>query len=271
MNRYCVVGNPVEHSKSPIIHKQFAEQTGKHISYDKVLIEAERFTESMDALFDSGLNGCNVTVPFKETVECYCQTTSERATLAGAVNTLIRDKDGKIHGDNTDGIGLVRDIVNNNALALEGRTVLLAGAGGAARGIIQPLLAQKLRSFVICNRTFSKAEQLCALFSSYGPITARQYGDVEGLSFDLIINATSTSLSGDIPPIPNTCVGPNTTLYDLMYAKEPTPFLRWGAEQEAKNCLDGIGMLVEQAAESFYLWEGVRPDTRTVIAELQKM
>ncbi|MCB1754496.1 MAG: shikimate dehydrogenase [Gammaproteobacteria bacterium] len=268
-HRYCVVGNPVEHSKSPVIHRLFAEQTGRQLSYDKVLLPTERFAGALQQLFADGLNGCNVTVPFKEQAAELCDELTERARLPMAVNTIIRRADGRLLGDNTDGVGLVTDLQINNAVALQGRRLLILGAGGAARGIIKPLLDARPALLLVANRTADKARLLAEHFQAHGPIEHRDYSALTDGSFDLIINATSSSLSGQVPAIPESCIGNATTVYDLMYAKQPTAFLEWALRLGANRAIDGLGMLVEQAAEAFYLWEHVRPQTGDVIAYLK--
>ena len=269
MDRYVVFGNPIGHSKSPLIHRLFAEQTGEALDYNTLLAPLEDFTGCAREFFLQG-RGANVTVPFKEEAYRLANALTERAQRAGAVNTLSKLADGSLLGDNTDGAGLVRDLTVNAGLSLAGKRILLLGAGGAVRGALEPLLAQQPASLVIANRTVEKAERLAELFDDLGPVSASGF-DWLSEPVDLIINATSASLSGDVPPIAGSLVEPGKTFcYDMMYAKEPTAFCRWATEHGAAVAMDGLGMLVEQAAEAFYLWRGVRPDSAPVLAELRK-
>ncbi|WP_271409930.1 shikimate dehydrogenase [Pseudomonas sp. Q1-7] len=269
MDRYCVFGNPIGHSKSPLIHRLFAEQTGQPLSYEAVLAPLDDFSGCARRFFESGRGG-NVTVPFKEQAYQLAASLSDRARRAGAVNTLKKLDDGSLLGDNTDGAGLVRDLTRNAGLDLAGKRILLLGAGGAARGVIEPLLAEKPASLVIANRTVEKAEALAQLFADLGPVSASGFDWLEE-SVDLIVNATSASLAGDLPAISPSLIRPgHTVCYDMMYGKEPTAFNRWAAEHGAARALDGLGMLVEQAAEAFLLWRGVLPDSAPVLAELRR-
>lgn len=268
MDRYAVVGNPISHSKSPLIHGMFAEQTGQRLTYERLEAPLEGFVETTRAFLQEGL-GVNVTVPFKEQAWALVDERSAAAERAGAVNTIARRADGSLFGDNTDGKGLVRDISVNSGLALAGLRILLVGAGGAARGVIQPLLAAQPAQLCVVNRTVSKAEELATLFGDQGPISAAGMEWIEE-PVDLIINATSASLDGKLPGInPSLIRSGHTWCYDMMYASEPTAFNRWAAEQGAARCIDGLGMLVEQAAEAFLLWRGVRPDTAPVLKALR--
>lgn len=268
MDRYVVFGNPIGHSKSPLIHRLFAEQTGEQLDYSTLLAPLEDFTGCAKAFFAQG-RGANVTVPFKEEAYRLANTLTERAQRAGAVNTLSKLADGSLLGDNTDGAGLVRDLTVNAGFSLQGKRILLLGAGGAVRGALEPLLAEQPVSLIIANRTVEKAELLAELFDDLGPVSASGF-DWLREPVDLIINATSASLSGDVPPIAGSLVEPGKTFcYDMMYGKEPTAFCRWASEQGAAAAMDGLGMLVEQAAEAFYLWRGVRPDSAPVLAELR--
>lgn len=269
MHRYGVVGNPVEHSKSPLIHGLFARQTHRHLSYDTLLLPTDNFEPGLKRLFADGLTGCNVTVPFKEQACATCHSLTERACIAMAVNTIVRQADGTLLGDNTDGKGLVTDLSKNNGIVLRASRILVAGAGGAARGIGKPLLDEEPASLVIANRNADKARALTDSFKAFGPIESQKYADLAGQRFDLIINATSASLANVVPPIPQSCVDDNTVVYDLMYARNRTVFLQWGLQLGSKRAIDGLGMLVEQAAEAFYLWEHIRPVTRDVIAQLR--
>ncbi|MCK9797080.1 shikimate dehydrogenase [Pseudomonas sp. MAFF 302030] len=269
MDQYVVFGNPIGHSKSPLIHRLFAEQTGQQLDYNTLLAPLDDFVGCAQAFFAEG-RGANVTVPFKEDAYRLADTLSERAQRAGAVNTLSKLADGRLLGDNTDGAGLVRDLTVNAGVSLKGKRILLLGAGGAVRGVLEPLLAEQPASVVIANRTVAKAELLAELFADLGPVSASGFDWLEE-SVDLIINATSASLSGDLPPIASSLIEPgHTVCYDMMYGKEPTPFCRWATEHGAVAALDGLGMLAEQAAEAFYLWRGVRPDSAPVLAELRR-
>ncbi|MDH4559603.1 shikimate dehydrogenase [Pseudomonas sp. BN411] len=268
-DRYCVFGNPIGHSKSPLIHGLFAEQTGQQLTYEAVLAPLDDFTGCARQFFATGKGG-NVTVPFKEQAYQLAGSLSARAQRAGAVNTLKKLDDGSLLGDNTDGAGLVRDLTRNAGLDLAGKRILLLGAGGAARGVIEPLLAEKPAALVVANRTVGKAEALAQLFADLGPVSASGFDWLEE-PVDLIINGTSASLAGDLPPISPSLIKPgHTVCYDMMYGKEMTAFNRWAAEHGAARTLDGLGMLVEQAAEAFLLWRGVLPDSAPVLAELRR-
>lgn len=268
MDRYAVVGNPIGHSKSPLIHSMFAEQTGEHVSYEALLAPLDDFAGALREFLQEG-RGVNVTVPFKEQAWELVDSRTPAAELAGAVNTIQRLDDGRLLGDNTDGKGLVRDIQHNAGFDLADKRILLVGAGGAARGVIQPLLEAQPAQLCVVNRTVEKAEQLARLFKDQGPISAAGFEWIEE-PVDLIINATSASLDGQLPPISPSLIYPGQTwCYDMMYASETTVFNRWAEQQGAARCLDGLGMLVEQAAEAFLLWRGVRPETGPVLAALR--
>jgi len=269
IDRYAVMGNPIAHSKSPEIHQLFAQQTGQTLSYEALLIETDQFEKNLENFALDGGKGLNITVPFKQLAWQQSHKRSQRAELAGAVNTLSF-QNGQIIGDNTDGIGLVRDLTNNQNINISNQRILIAGAGGAVRGVLLPILEQKPAAVIIANRTQNKAEELANLFSAYGNITAQAFSELPHEPFDLIINGTAASLQGAVPPIPNECVGESTSLYDMMYASEPTSFLKWGKNLGANVCIDGLGMLVEQAAESFFIWRGIRPETQTIIATLRE-
>lgn len=268
-DRYAVMGNPIAHSKSPLIHRQFAGQTGQVLTYDAILVDIGRFTEAVDAFRRDGGKGLNVTVPFKQDAWRLASRRTPRAERAGAVNTLWWDGDERLCGDTTDGVGLVRDLCDNHGIRIEGRRVLLVGAGGAARGVIEPLLAERPATLVIANRTPERAHELAAIFGGLGPITGCGFGELSGRSFDLAINATAAGLTGEVPPLPATVFAPGACAYDMMYGSEPTAFVRWSLAQGCARALDGLGMLVEQAAEAFFIWRGVRPDTAPVIARLR--
>ena len=265
--RYCVIGNPIAHSKSPTIHAAFALQTGQDIVYERCLAPVDGFAATVRQLVASGYSGANVTVPFKLEAAALATTLSERARAAGAVNTLSFTPSG-IVGDNTDGAGLVGDILRNAGVAIAGRRVLLVGAGGAARGAILPLLQQGPRQLVIANRTAASAENLAASFNSHGvPVEACTFAELDG-RFDIVVNATSASLAGDLPPLPPAVFGAGTLALDMMYAADPTPFMRFAAAHGA-SARDGLGMLVEQAAEAFFVWRGVRPQTCALLAAMR--
>ncbi|OGU24509.1 MAG: shikimate dehydrogenase [Hydrogenophilales bacterium RIFOXYD1_FULL_62_11] len=263
-DRYAVFGHPVAHSKSPLIHAAFARQTGQDVSYEAILAPLDGFADSVAAFIAAGGRGANVTVPFKETAFKLAQRVSPRAERAGAVNTLSFNSDG-ILGDNTDGAGLVADLTRNLHCALGGKRILLLGAGGAARGVIEPLLDQQPSALVIANRTLSRAEELAERFGR-GVSTATF--EAADMPFDVVINATASSLAGELPPLSPRLFGANTLAYDMMYGRD-TPFLDF-ARSHGGTTADGLGMLVEQAAEAFYLWRGVRPDTAPVIASLRQ-
>ncbi len=269
MEYYAVVGNPVAHSKSPLIHAAFAEQTSQSIRYDKLESPLETFEKTVADFFSKpDHRGLNVTVPFKERAYAMCKELSPRARLAGAVNTLMINQAGALMGDNTDGAGLVRDIVINHGFSIRGKKVLVLGAGGAVRGVLAPILNEKPQEIRIWNRTAEKADALAELFRNEGTIASASIDDLSSEAFDLIINGTAASLSGDVPPIPDSVCGVDTLLYDMMYGAKETAFLEWGRDLGAGFRFDGLGMLVEQAAEAFYLWRGVRPDTAPVIRML---
>ena len=268
-DQYAVMGNPVAHSKSPLIHQMFAEQCEQDLQYRAMLVATDDFVNRVNDFASKGGKGLNITVPFKQEAWALAHKRSQRAELAGAVNTLSWEQE-QWSGDNTDGIGLVRDLINNHAVTLKDQRILLLGAGGAVRGVIEPLLQQGPQQIVIANRTVSKAVELAALFSPYGKISASSFEDLDGLDFDLIINGTAASLQGDVPPLPDNCISTDTVIYDMMYAAEPTAFMQWGLKRGVNKAIDGLGMLVEQAAESFYIWRKVRPQTQAVISHLRE-
>jgi shikimate dehydrogenase len=267
--RYAVMGNPIAHSKSPAIHALFARQTGQDLAYGAILVERGAFRAAVEAFCEAGGKGLNVTVPFKQEAWELAGELSRRAERAGAVNTLAIHADGSLYGDNTDGVGLVRDLRANHGADIEGWRVLVLGAGGAVRGVLGPLLAEGPAEVVIANRTPDKAAFIAEQFSDLGRVYGGGYEALGKERFDLIVNATAASLTGELPPLPATALARGGWCYDLMYGEEPTPFLRWALAHHASRALDGLGMLVEQAAESFLLWRGVHPDTRAVIAALR--
>ena len=263
IDRYAVIGNPIGHTKSPAIHAAFAEQTGQALEYGAILGTIGQFGDDVDRMRASGGRGLNVTVPFKLDAFAYATRLEQDATLAGAVNCLSF-KGGEAIGANFDGIGLVRDIVANLGVPMKGRRVLLLGAGGAARGAMLPLLEQRPAELVVVNRTVEKAAGLAAQFAGRGTLTATAY-DVLAGTFDIVLNATSASLHAAVPPVPSAVFGPRCLAYDLVYGKGLTPFLRLARDAGVARLADGVGMLVEQAAEAFAWWRGVRPDTTRVI------
>lgn len=267
LDQYGVVGHPVGHSWSPFIHSMFARQTGQQLTYRMYDVTPERFRAHVLEFATSGGRGLNVTIPHKLAAAQLANEVSERARIAGAANTLTFAC-GLIIADNTDGAGLVRDLTANLGLTLQSRRILLAGAGGAARGVVGPLLAQSPVELVIAGRNAQRARALAAEFASLGPVNGCGLEDVSLGSFDLIVNATSASLSGDVPRLPDTAVGAVTTCYDMAYSRGQTPFVRWALDRGCARAVQGWGMLVEQAAESFEIWRGVRPDTAPVLSML---
>lgn len=273
---YAVMGNPIGHSKSPQIHTAFAKITDQDLLYSAILVPLDGFDAAVDDFFRRGGKGLNITVPFKENAWRYADAFSARAKRAQAVNTLIQQDDGTVLADNTDGVGMVRDITVNQNVAIEGKRVLILGAGGAVRGVLQPVLEQNPAEIVIANRTVSKAEALAADFADLGEsaccenkLHACGFADVKG-EFDLIINGTSASLAGELPPIPAACVTDKTVSYDMMYGAETTVFNQWALDNGAAKAIDGLGMLVEQAAEAFRLWRDVLPQTQAVMNALRE-
>ena len=265
IDRYAVFGHPISHSKSPRIHTIFAEQTGQILDYSALDVPAEHFQAAVVQFFTDGGKGLNCTVPLKELAWAYADVKTERARTAKAVNTLALQADGSVLGDNTDGIGLVRDLTVNHGITLADSRILILGAGGASRGIITPMLEQAPATVIIANRTIDKAIDLAAEFQGKACIEGCGFADLKSKQFDLIINATSSSLSGQLPPLPDGLLAPNGVCYDLAYSNEPTVFVRWGQEKQAQKSVDGLGMLVEQAAEAFFIWRGIRPETLPVI------
>ncbi len=268
IDRYAVMGYPVAHSRSPVIHRLFAVQTGQNLQYELLEVAPDRLESAITQFARTGGRGLNITLPYKSEVTRFVDDMSERASTAGAINTLVF-KDKEIYGDNTDGVGLIRDLKENLEIELEGANILILGAGGSTRGILSPLLEEKPESVVIANRTMDKATALAQIFSAQGPVTAVSFKNVRTPpEFDLIINATSAGVKGETPPYPEHAVSEKTVCYDLSYSMRTTPFASWAKEQGAAQSYMGWGMLVEQAAESFYLWRGVRPDTAAVLKQL---
>lgn len=269
-DRYAVFGNPIKHSKSPVIHAAFARQCGEQMRYRAVLVELDGFEQAASKFFAGGGSGLNITVPFKREAFDFADLLSDRARRAGAVNTLSLGQDGGIEGDNTDGIGLVRDMIANLGWVVQGLRVLIIGAGGAVRGVLEPLLREKPCELLIVNRTAGKAEQLAAEFADIAPVEGGGYALIGERQFDLVINGTSAGLSGEMPELPDSLLTQRSCCYDMVYGNEPTPFMRWAAHHAAWAVADGLGMLVEQAAQSFYVWRRVRPETGPVITQLRQ-
>ncbi|MCG9698375.1 shikimate dehydrogenase [Shewanella sp. Isolate11] len=267
-DRYAVFGHPIAHSKSPFIHHAFATATEQDIRYEAILAPVDDFKSTLQAFLTEGGKGGNVTVPFKEQAFALCDQLSDEAKLAGAVNTLSVLKDGQLRGDNTDGIGLVTDLERHIG-SLAGKSVLLLGAGGAARGSILPLLNSGIKQLTIQNRTHAKALSLAKTFADYGQVVAKSCDELNSV-YDIVINSTSSSLSGESPDLPTEIIGDDTLCYDMMYAKQLTAFNLWAQQAGAKQTLDGLGMLVGQAAKSFYLWRGVEPDVESVLTQLRQ-
>ena len=268
-DKYCVFGNPISHSKSPIIHAAFARQTGQDIEYRAILAPTDGFADAVDAFIAEGGKGANVTLPFKQEAYQLATRLTLRAEQAGAVNTLVFKAD-EVVGDNTDGVGLLRDIMITLNYPIRGKRILLLGAGGAARGVVGPLLGEQPESLTIANRTVVRARSLAEHFASTGPVTGCGYDELAGRQFDIVINATSASLSGTMPPLPNGIFAPGSLAYKMMYGLGDTPFRAFAREQGAGMISEGLGMLLEQAAESFFVWRGVRPDCAPVAELLQK-
>lgn len=269
-NIYAVMGNPIRHSKSPAIHKAFARQCAIALEYTALEVEPGGFGPAVQVFRDGGGRGLNVTIPFKLEAYQLADRHSPRAEQAKAVNTLRFEADGLAYGDNTDGVGLLRDITANLSRPLAGRRILILGAGGAVRGILGALIEQQPKKLVVANRTVAKAKDLEKLFHSQGDIRACGFESLGGEHFDVVINATAASLQGDIPAVPKDVLESDALAYDLMYGDKPTPFMNWARGQGATMTSDGLGMLVEQAAESFFVWHGIRPKTSPVIAALRE-
>ncbi len=266
---YAVMGNPVAHSLSPQIHAMFARQFRIRLDYRRIQVDVGGFDQAVDSFRAEGGQGLNVTVPFKIEAWELADRRTERAQLAGAANTLWFTDD-RVHADNTDGVGMCRDIAGNVDFGLAGRRVLVVGAGGAVRGVLGPLLEASPAAVMIANRSVDKAETLAGVFAGLSRIETGGFDALPGRSFDLVINGTSASLQGELPPLPGGLFNDGALAYDMMYARERTPFLRWAGEHGAARLADGLGMLVEQAAESFNVWHGKRPDTGPVIEALRQ-
>lgn len=268
---YGVVGNPISHSKSPRIHSLFAAQTGEPVEYVAIQAPLDGFAATVTEFFEQGGGGLNVTVPFKEQAWTLADTHTQRCAHAGAANTLYRDEDDQLVADNTDGVGLVTDLTVNHGVELTGKRLLILGAGGAVRGVLGPILACKPAAVVIANRTLAKAEALVSLYQPQAvdcELSACGFEAAHG-HFDVVINGTSASLQDDLPPVPPELINVDTVVYDMMYSASATTFNQWALDQGARNVYDGLGMLVEQAAEAFYVWRGVRPVTTDVVKSLR--
>lgn len=269
LDRYGVMGHPISHSRSPIIHRLFALQTGQQLSYELLDVPPEKLEQAVRQFQSNGGRGLNITMPHKRSVCLLCDHLSERASAAGAANTLIF-KDNEITGDNTDGIGLLRDLVINLDTSIEGIDILILGAGGATRGIVGPLMEMGPGALTVANRTIERAESLRQKFATLGNIKVSNFDDIaDDHEYDLIINATSAGVRGEVPPYPIGALSNKTLCYDLSYGLEPTPFTVWARDHGARRAVMGWGMLVEQAAESFRLWRGVRPETASVLKQLR--
>jgi shikimate dehydrogenase len=266
---YAVMGNPIAHSKSPLIHRLFAEQTGQRMEYRAILVDRGGFAQAVGNFQANGGKGLNITVPFKQEAWALVDERSAVAEGAGAVNTIAFRADGRLYGHNTDGLGLHRDLLVNQSAALKDKHVLVLGAGGAVRGVLEPLLGEGPARLLIANRTVERAVELAEAFAGLGAVRGCGFDELAGERFDLVINGTAASLQGEVPPLPDDLLAPGALCYDMMYAPEPTAFLAWAHAHGAARAVDGLGMLVEQAAESFLLWRGVRPETAPVIAALR--
>jgi shikimate dehydrogenase len=267
-DRCAVIGHPIAHSKSPVIHKLFAEQTGQKIEYEALDVAPEDLDKCIRQFLAAGGHGLNVTVPHKQSVLPLLDELTDRAKLAGAVNTMTQNEDGTLSGDNTDGAGLIADLQTNLGYEIKGSNILVLGAGGATRGILPPLLDQRPDSLLIANRTVERAQQLVEDFATHGKLHACGFDELENRDFDLILNATSAGLEGNLPPFPPSIIGPESVCYDLSYSMRETPFVSWAKGLGCRHVHEGWGMLVEQAAESFTLWRGVRPNTQAVLSRL---
>jgi shikimate dehydrogenase len=265
LDRYAVVGYPVEHSWSPFVHGMFAKQTGQAMTYTRMEVAPENFNREVEAFFANGGRGLNITVPHKQAACLITRYRTPRAEIAGAVNTIAVQDDGLL-GDNTDGAGLVTDLTRNLGLDLRDTRILLLGAGGAARGVLGPLLGAAPEYLEIANRNKERATVLAEEFTTLGNVRGCGFDEITSIGhFDLVLNATSASLHEATPPVPPSVIGPTTLCYDMAYGKGDTAFTRWAKSAGAGRAETGWGMLVEQAAESFYLWRGVRPDTKPVL------
>lgn len=267
-DQYLVIGHPIAHSKSPFIHNAFAQQTGEPLQYTLLDVAVGEFAANIARLQQAGLKGCNVTMPFKEDAWQVADELSPYAQRARAVNTLMLREDGSIYGTTTDGSGLLRDLQHNLGLQLRAKRVLILGAGGAVRGVLEPLLSAQPAELFIANRTAAKATELASVFAEFGPVSGGGFNDIKQ-AYDLIINGTAAGFQGEMPDLPAGSLADGGACYDMMYAAEPTVFMRWAQAQGATLVTDGLGMLVEQAADAFALWRGVRPETAEVLHALR--
>ena len=267
---YAVFGNPVAHSRSPEIHQHFARQFSRNIEYKKILAEEEDFALRLRAFFSEGGKGCNVTVPFKALCCNLCDVLTPAADRARAVNTVYVNDRAQLCGHNSDGAGLINDLINNHRQTIEGANIVVLGAGGATRGILEPLAQQRPASITLVNRTAAKAAALATEFHDLFPVQSAADSEIAGLRPTLLINATSASLSGVVPIEDSRIITADTFCYDLAYSSEPTPFLQWAAANGAIACVDGLGMLVEQAAVSFATWTDLQPDTSELIRTMSQ-
>lgn len=275
LDQYAVFGNPISHSKSPFIHDCFARQQGQRMQYRAIEVALDAFDETVIHFFNNQGKGLNITLPFKEQAWKLATQKTLRAELAGAVNTLWRNESGEVCGDNTDGVGLVNDLLHNQSVRLKDSRVLILGAGGAVRGVLLPLIEAGCNEIMIVNRTVEKAQQLVVEFKPLLPkstqLLAASYQELQqSQAYDLIINGTSASLDASLPPVDSSVVGAHTCCYDMMYAARPTAFCQWAVQHHAARAIDGLGMLVEQAAEAFLCWRGIKPETSPVIALLRQ-
>lgn len=270
-DRYALVGYPISHSRSPMIHQLFAQQTGEKLTYELIEAEPEQFETAVLGFAAAGGSGMNVTLPHKEAAFELCNTLGEEARAAGAVNT-ITFRNRSLHGDNTDGTGFIRDLCGNHGQEISGKRILLLGAGGAARGIVKPILAEKPQQLVIANRTIERAEALQEDVGSPAELSVCRFDELESMDrFDIVVNATSAGIKGEQPPFPPSLVNDTTFCYDLAYSLKPTPFIAWANANGAEQSAQGWGMLVEQAADSFAIWRGMRPDTEEILSKIGKV
>ncbi len=266
---YAVMGHPIAHSKSPLIHSLFAAATSQDLTYQAIHVPPGAFTEAMETFRREGGKGLNITLPFKQEAFRLSGTRSHRATRAGTVNTIWFDADGRPVGDNTDGAGLAVDLTRNLSIRIQNSRVLLVGAGGAARACLPALLDEVPKQVIIANRTHSKAEVLARDFADQGDVRALEFPNLAGEAVDIIINATAASLANDVPPLPEKLASNQAVCYDMMYADQDTPFMAWARQNGAGLVTDGLGMLVEQAAEAFFKWRGIRPETAEILQILR--
>ncbi|VAW73198.1 Shikimate 5-dehydrogenase I alpha [hydrothermal vent metagenome] len=269
-DQYAVMGNPISHSKSPYIHTLFAQQSQQDLEYSAIEVPLNGFSQAVKSFTATQGRGLNITVPFKQEAWKLVDTHSERAIRAQAVNTIIVNSDNSLTGDNTDGLGMLADISRNHSINIQGLDVLVIGAGGAVRGVLEPLIKTNPKSITIVNRTITRAQELASNFSDLATISVIEFEQLANETpYDLVINGTSASLAGELPPLPDQLLTPGACCYDMMYSDQQTIFVQWALTHGATTALDGLGMLVEQAAESFQLWRGIRPNTASVISALR--